>query len=58
MMKLWNLLVSTNYCLHKWNILEYGEILRQDHKDGDPPVGTFFHLQCEKCGDVKVRNLK
>lgn len=37
-------------CWHKWKILGCNEV----HEDGYK-IGDRYHLQCEKCGDVKFR---
>lgn len=42
-------------CDHKWEILHEGKIVSHYN---DTRVGTYYELQCEKCGDVEVRNLR
>lgn len=39
-------------CDHKWKILAKGAITNQGVK-----CGSYYDLQCEKCGNVKARNL-
>jgi len=39
-------------CTHKWKIISQGQF----KKDG-LIRGSYYELQCEHCGDVKVRNL-
>ena len=39
-------------CWHKWAILKNGPIVC-----GGQHIGNYYELQCERCGDVKSRNL-
>lgn len=47
---LWNKIWGV--CNHKWKIIVHGPITRNDKV-----YGTYYNLQCEKCGDVKVKCL-
>lgn len=40
--------------IHRWKILKEVELLDTDRDR----IGTRYHLQCEKCGDVVLRQLK
>jgi len=51
--KLFALLHGQQYCEHKWVVLQTGPIL----DEARDPVGTFYTLQCEKCGDIKRKNV-
>lgn len=42
-------------CDHKWKIIRTGRIIGMHSNE---PVGTYYDLQCEHCGDVKVRNIR
>jgi hypothetical protein len=50
--KLFALVHGRAYCEHKWVILHKGPILDPAHD----PMGYFYNLQCEKCGNVKRKN--
>ena len=50
--KLFALLHGRQYCEHKWVVLHTGRIADET----DLVVGTFYTLQCEKCGDIKRKN--
>lgn len=50
--KLFALLHGRQYCEHKWVILHEGGILDEFNS----PIGHFYNLQCEKCGDIKRKN--
>lgn len=44
---LYNLIVG-QFCGHKWKLLSKGKW------EGDfGSYGTYYHLQCEKCGKIK-----
>lgn len=49
---LWSMIWGHN-CDHQWKILSHGKIT-----DNGNPCGTFYNLQCIKCGDVKRKNLE
>ena len=40
-------------CHHKWSVRAYGNIVNRCGKK----TGDYFHLQCEKCGKLKVENM-
>lgn len=44
---LFNILVG-RLCWHKWKILSRNEVYEYGYKIGDK-----YHLQCEKCGNMK-----
>jgi hypothetical protein len=50
--KLFALVHGRQYCEHKWVVLHKGGIA----DDFNNVVGTFYNLQCEKCGDIKRKN--
>jgi hypothetical protein len=51
--KLWKLLVgSFSNCEHHWEIIK--EIRASDYAGGQ---WTRYHLQCDKCGDVKCKDM-
>lgn len=46
------------FCFHKWKIIgqkKFLDISPIFGKDGHPC--TSYHLQCEKCGDLKEKTL-
>jgi hypothetical protein len=51
---LYRLIVGHFGCDHKWKIIKQGTI-NNAYKTNT--IGNYYELQCEKCGDVKVRNL-
>lgn len=40
-------------CEHKYNIIATYAIMRKTHFQGDIEIGTEYHSQCEKCGNMK-----
>jgi hypothetical protein len=50
----WLWLALWGGCDHKWKILSHGDITLPVTKQ---KCGTYYELQCEKCGDIKARNL-
>jgi hypothetical protein len=50
---LYRLIIGNFGCDHKWKTLSKGQITNK----GTNVIGNYYELQCEKCGDVKVRNL-
>lgn len=50
--KLFALMHGRQYCEHKWAILQAGPIVSKDRD----PIGFYYTLQCEKCGDIKRKN--
>ncbi len=55
--KLWRFLFGG--CEHKWVIFGSVRVFRSDPvsgaPDNDKPVGTKYHVQCERCGEVTSR---
>lgn len=46
--------MSEDMCDHKWKIIkQFKEISKS--LMGKKLVDTIYHLQCEKCGDLKSR---
>jgi hypothetical protein len=45
-------LIGWPWCRHEWEIIRSGRIT-----EGSRVTGTYYELQCKKCGDVKCRNL-
>ena len=45
-------------CDHKWKIIQ--EVTVEETDDWGDVCGRYtrYHLQCEKCGNVKTRNMK
>ena len=50
--KLWDLLVGS-LCDHKWTIIRDITV-----SDDIGQSWTRYHLQCQECGDVKVKDMK
>lgn len=48
-------LIGWPWCAHKWEILE--RINVYDGGKASRPYATRFVLQCEKCGDLKKREI-
>lgn len=46
-------LASLRRCHHRWTVLDEGKIT-----SGGKRTGTFYSLQCERCGDLKITNLE
>lgn len=42
-------------CWHKWEILATGNVYERGNTD--MPYATRIHLQCQRCGDVKGRQI-
>ena len=44
-------------CDHKWVILREINLWRREkRKENEIPMGLEYHLQCEKCGNIKIKN--
>jgi hypothetical protein len=41
-----------NFHLHKWKII-YEQVLERARSGVE--VGTFYTMQCEKCGEIKTK---
>lgn len=50
--RIWNWLFY--FCRHEWQTVRQGPIVANF---GGTPHGYFYDLRCEKCGDMKTRNL-
>jgi len=51
--KLWYWLVGG--CDHRWVI--HKTVLLCSDSEMTIPIGTNYHLQCEKCGNIKFRKI-
>jgi hypothetical protein len=47
-------IIGFPWCFHHWKVLEQQNLVKSA---GGVPFGSKFILQCDKCGDVKQRNL-
>ena len=51
---LWRLIIGRlSSCEHHWTTIKTGEITSDDVV----VIGSYYDLQCDKCGDLKRRNL-
>jgi hypothetical protein len=46
--------VGWPWCFHKWEIIRRVDV---SETSGESFIGYTYHLQCQKCGDVKKRYL-
>jgi hypothetical protein len=57
MLRLLRFLITGSWHAHKWAVLAEGSITKTTNPD-EPVIGHWYHLRCETCGEVKVRNLR
>ena len=50
---LWNIIVG-QLCQHKWKLIEKRPVF-VERQAGDLPTYHKFIMQCEKCGNIKVK---
>lgn len=49
-------LVGWPWCAHKWKVLERINVFDGD-RSGGRPIATRFVMQCERCGDIRKREI-
>lgn len=47
-------IIGWPWCWHRWKIIRKLDIV---NNSGEYVVAVNYHLQCERCGDVKKRYL-
>lgn len=52
------LLALLGLCDHKWKIIQEIDVENSDDSGNVVETFTRYHLQCEKCGNVKTQNMK
>ena len=55
-MKFWKMVFGG--CDHKWKIIDQVRVTEADTFADEVLTYTRYHLQCEHCGDLKVRDMK
>lgn len=48
---LWDRIVGS-LCRHKFRLIEHATVTDESGRK----IGKFYHMQCEKCGDVVKRS--
>lgn len=56
MIRLLRWLITGDGHVHKWKIIHAANLVASE--DSTLPYGASYHLKCEHCGDVKIRELK
>lgn len=55
----WNFIYQLfgNFCSHKWETIDTVEIEEADYLGVVVANGTRYVLRCEKCGDIKYKDI-
>lgn len=54
LLKIFRFLWTGSWHEHRWQIIDCGVAYDRSDQDGDElETGTWYHLQCKHCGDVK-----
>lgn len=51
MLRIFEFLISGQWCSHRWNIIRQG-LYSDGFKDG-----YYYDLQCEKCGNIRCKKI-
>lgn len=49
---LYNLVIG-HFCKHKWKTIQH-----YPSRSGGYDIGYTYHLQCQNCGDVKIKETR
>ena len=55
-LRFWRMLFGG--CEHKWKIIDTRTVTMVDDWEDVTDRFTRYHLQCEKCGDVKEKDIR